>query len=160
YVRLAHSRRPGIATLRSILEQRGDGAVPAESELEAMLFAALDDPRVPPITRQAPFPWSPNDPQRVDGFIEPWAMLVEADGRRWAAGLRSMDTDRRGDQEAIRRGYQPLRFGWVDLRDDPARVREIVLEAGQLAARRASASVIRSTWSEKMPSTPMASVSS
>jgi hypothetical protein len=127
---LADSRRPGLARLRSIVRTRGDGFVPAESELEAMLFAALDDPRIPPVTRQAPFPWAIEDPQRVDGFLEAWGILLEADGRRWHARLESMERDRCRDQEAVRHGYLPLRFGWVELKNDPARVRSIVLDAG------------------------------
>jgi hypothetical protein len=133
---LATSRRRGLAELRTVVGERGDGFVPAESELEAMMFAALDDPRIPPITRQSPFPWAPRDPQRVDGFIEVWGILLEADGRRWHARLQSMENDRIRDQEAVRRGYVPLRFGWTELHQDPHRVREIVIETG---ARRLSA---------------------
>jgi very-short-patch-repair endonuclease len=131
YLRLADSRRPGLGKLRRIIDQRVDGFVPAESELEAMLFEALDTPELPPITRQAPFPWSPRSPQRVDAVIDAWGVVLEADGRRWHARLETMEADRRRDQEAIRHGYLPLRFGWSELHDDPARVRAIVLEAGR-----------------------------
>ena len=128
--RLASSRRPGIGKLRTLLDDRRDGFAPSESELEALLFAAVADPRIPPVRRQMPFPWSPAGSHRVDGFIEEWGLLLEADGRRWHARLATMESDRRRDQEAVRRGYRTLRFGWTDLRDDASRVRDVVISAG------------------------------
>jgi hypothetical protein len=138
YLRLARSRRSGLPKIRAMLDVRGDGFVPAESELEAMLFAALATPAIPPVTRQVPFPWCPDDPRRVDGFIEAWGVLLEADGRRWHARLETMEDDRRRDHEAIRRGYQPLRFGWSELRDHPDQVRATVIDAGGHRLRLAS----------------------
>jgi hypothetical protein len=136
---LSGSRRPGLGQLRAIVQERADGFVPPASELEALLFSALACPDIPTIVRQAPFPWSPGGAERVDAFIPQWGILLEADGRRWHARLQTMESDRRRDQEAVRRGFQPLRFGWRDLQDDPRRVRDIVVETGRRRAHLAVA---------------------
>src|SRR5206468_2546797 len=88
-----------------------------DTVLEARLHEILYDLRIPPFVAQAPFPWNPKLPNRVDVYIEDWRMLVEADGRRWHARLLTMDDDRRRDRAATRHGYIPVRFGWDELQD-------------------------------------------
>ena len=130
YLRTMKSRRRGLPSIRAMLEHRGDGYVPSESELEARLLAALDAPEIPPVLRQAPFPWAPGGTQRVDAYIEDWGMIVEADGRRWHARLETMDDDARRDQDAVRHGLLTVRFGWADLQSGPDYVRAVVIGSG------------------------------
>ncbi|MEZ5143350.1 MAG: type IV toxin-antitoxin system AbiEi family antitoxin domain-containing protein [Acidimicrobiales bacterium] len=119
YVRLEGSRRAGLPALRALLEEYVDGGAVPESELEAVLFRAMDDPRIPPVDRQPSFPWTTDDPRRADGCIRPWTTLLEADGRRWHARLQAMEVDRRRDREALRHGYVTFRFGAGDLHSSP-----------------------------------------
>lgn len=122
-VRTSRSRLPGAAKLRSVARERGSGYVPAESDLEARLFAMLDAPGIPPVERQAPFPWRPTLANRVDGRLAGWPVLVEGDGRAWHARLEQMAADLERDREALAHGFLTLRFSWIDVteRIEPSR---------------------------------------
>lgn len=123
-VRTSHARLPGSAKLRSVARERGSGYVPAESELEARLFGMLDAPGIPRVERQAPFPWRPSLPNRVDGRLVGWPVLVEGDGRAWHARLEQMAADVERDREALAHGLLTLRFSWIDVTEhiEPSRV--------------------------------------
>ncbi len=116
--RLAGSRRPGLAAMRSLASARINGYVPSESELEDLLFAMLATPGLPPITRQAALPWRPAAPQRLDGLLGAWRLVVEADGRPWHTREQDFVRDRRRDREAAAHGYQIVRYTWEELRHD------------------------------------------
>jgi very-short-patch-repair endonuclease len=107
----ANARRLcGSGTLQCLLDERGDGYVPPTNELEAVLYRILDDPRLPPYERQAPLPWWPAAPQRVDALIACWRLIVEADGRRWHTRLADFERDAARDHLAKRHGYDVLRL--------------------------------------------------
>jgi hypothetical protein len=100
-------------------------------ELELELFGRLDaDPRIPPIIRQVPVPWCPTSPQRVDGYIDEWGMLLEGDGRLWHARRETMDDDNARDRRAIAKGLLPIRITWHQLKHDWPAVIADILEAG------------------------------
>jgi very-short-patch-repair endonuclease len=126
----ASDRRAGAGTLRRILEDRGDGYVPPTSELEALLYLALEDPRLPPSIRQAAFPWRRTGNQRVDALIPMWRLIVEADGRRWHTRLADFERDLARDHLAKRHGFEVLRLTHRQLTGSIASVVELLLEVG------------------------------
>jgi very-short-patch-repair endonuclease len=70
-------------------------------------------------------------PQRVDGLIEPWRLIVEADGRRWHTRVADFERDHARDIAALLHGYLVARFTWSQLTnghaDCVAALREIGL---------------------------------
>lgn len=128
--RAASDRRAGAGTLRRIIEDRGDGYVPPTSELEALLYFALEDPRLPPSIRQAAFPWRLTATQRVDALIPTWRLIVEADGRRWHTRMADFERDLARDHLAKRHGFDVLRLTHRQLTGSIASVVELLLEVG------------------------------
>lgn len=135
YVAVAHRRLPGIAVVRSLLEDYGDGEPPPASELEALLFAALAEAGVCGVVRQHPLPWWPDAPQRVDAFVPSVRALVEADGRRWHTRVADFDRDRWRDNQAVLHHWRPLRYTWFHLTQRRA---DVLAELRLLAAEPAA----------------------
>ena len=127
--RVARSRLAGTPSFRKCIEGLDDDYVPSESELERMLFRALDDPRVPPIDRQARLVWWPILPHRVDAVIEEWRLILEADGRTFHTKRADFERDRERDNLAVAHGYRVMRFTWRTLSRDPDAVLDLVLNA-------------------------------
>ncbi len=136
YVRHARSGVAGAARLRRFLDQRADDDPVAESELERRLLGVATHPEIPTPELQAPFPWRPAAPFRVDALLRRWCTILEGDGRRWHARLEAMDADRRRDREAMANGHLPLRFGHGELSWEPEACREEILLAGRDHGRR------------------------
>lgn len=136
YCALAPRGGRDLRPLRAVLERFGAGDLPTESELEHALRLVLHDPRIPPIRWQAPFPGRVPGSQRVDGLIECWSLVVEADGRAWHTRVDDFERDRRRDAEAAAAGLQTLRFTWHQTTREPTWVRTTVLAVG---AHRAAA---------------------
>jgi hypothetical protein len=110
-VELARKRLPGIGHLRELIEEHGEGAPPAESELERLLGDVLDEcVGFPGWTRQAALPGWERGSARVDVLVPEWRLVIEADGRRWHARLDDFDRDRWRDNLATAAGYDVLRF--------------------------------------------------
>lgn len=131
YVDLAHSRWPGIGRVRSALAERGDGYVPPESRLEAVLWEVLAQvPGLPRILPQASVPWCASGTGRVDILIPAWRLIVEADGRRWHTRVEDFERDHERDNEAAAHGYRTLRFTWHQLTRRDAWVRDILERSG------------------------------
>jgi very-short-patch-repair endonuclease len=126
----------GMARLRSIVEYRlPDAYQPPTTELERLLYRVLDNPRLPPYTRQVPMAYQQTD-ATVDAYIDSWRLIVEGDGRRWHTRRADMARDRLRDNEATAHGFAVLRFIYEQLRDEPENVIDTLLRTGQ--ARRAS----------------------
>src|SRR5690606_20602350 len=118
------------------LDRYSDGHVPTTSELERVLRTVMDDLEIPPVEWEAPFPGREHGPQRVDGLIRDWMLVIEADGRAWHPRLADFERDRRRDAEAASAGYLTLRFSWSQLTNEASWVRSRVLDTG---AHRAAA---------------------
>lgn len=122
---------PGVARLRPVVDYRlPDGYQPPTSELERLLFPLLDDPRVPPYTRQMPMRYQRLD-ATVDAYVPIWCLIVEGDGRRWHTRRADFERDRLRDNEAIAHGYAVLRFSYAMLRDHPAECLDTLLRTGR-----------------------------
>lgn len=120
----------GVAKLRRVVEFRLPEAYqPPTSELERHLYRILDDPRLPPYTRQAPMFYQ-HVHATVDAYISRWRLIVEGDGRRWHTRKADHDRDRLRDNEATANGYAVLRFGYRMLRDRPREVIDTILRTG------------------------------
>ena len=125
------ARRSEPAGPQAVLLRYGTDAPCSESELEWRLQDALDDPRIPEVQWQAPFPGQELGKQRVDGLIPEWSIVVEGDGRAWHTRVEDFERDRRRDAEAAAHGLLTLRFTWNQVSSNPGWVRRMVITAGE-----------------------------
>lgn len=131
---LGGARLAGIANMRALIVERGEGFVPPESELERVMGRALHCARVPGIVRQAAPPWAPGSRERLDALSMPWRAVFEADGRRWHSRMQAMDNDRRRDLLAAAYGFIVLRFTWAQLTTAFDEVVDLIVQAGRWRA--------------------------
>jgi very-short-patch-repair endonuclease len=129
--RIDGSRLKGTKAFREALQELSNSYVPTESELERMLFRAINDPRVPSVERQARLPWWPILPHRVDAVIRAWRLILEADGRDYHTKRKDFERDRQRDNLAVAHGYRVMRFTYRALSTDPEEVLRLVLGAGE-----------------------------
>jgi hypothetical protein len=125
-------RLPGAASLAAAIEERGEeGYVPPGNVLERALRRALAHPGLPPATFEAPLPWRPAAPQRVDALLPSWRRIVEADGRRWHTRRADFERDRQRDHAAQAHGFEVTRFSYDQLVRTPDHATQVLLEIGQ-----------------------------
>jgi hypothetical protein len=134
-LRYEHSRRPGSATFRALVDERlAEGYVPPASELERELARALElISECPRVVWQAPAPWAPDD-QRVDAMVPDWRLVLEADGRRWHTRVADFDTDRWRDNQAAALGLRVMRFTYLHLTERRREVADLIRDAGAASA--------------------------
>jgi hypothetical protein len=127
FLALAGPGRPGLATLRSVLDVRlAHGYEPLASELEALLLRRLIENGLPIPTRQFHLPWRQPENGWVDfAYLIP-RVILEADGRNWHTRLEQMANDRRRDREVQLHGYDLYRYTWDELQDEPGLVAELL----------------------------------
>ncbi len=130
YPRGGRNLRP----LRGILTALGAGPLPSETELERRLRQLVERPEVPAVRWQAPFPGRAPGPQRVDGLIDEWRLVIEADGRAWHTRIEDFERDRRRDAEAAAAGYQTLRYTWHQITAEPSWCLSTLVTAGRRRA--------------------------
>jgi very-short-patch-repair endonuclease len=130
--------KPGVRKLAEILDDRSNGYIPPQSELERALLAALAVAGLPEPRRQFPLPGRGDLEGLVDAAYPDAQLIIEADGRRWHTRLDDFATDRRRDREAARVGWQTIRFVYDEIMYDPAGVGRQVAEirAERLRARK------------------------
>lgn len=122
----------GVAKLRPIVEYRlPDAYQPPTSEVERLMYPILDDPRLPPYSRQVPMEYEEVD-ATVDAYIDVWRLIAEGDGRRWHTRRADMARDRIRDNEAVAHGLVVVRFTYEMLRDEPEKVIDTLLRAGRM----------------------------
>lgn len=134
YATLAPRGGRNLRALRNVLDRFGGGTLPSETELERRLRALVEQPEVPPVRWQAPFPGRDPGAQRVDGLIEEWRLVIEADGRAWHSRVEDFERDKRRDAEAAAAGYQTLRFTWHQLSSDADWCWNVLLGTGAARA--------------------------
>ncbi len=115
---LARKGKPGTQVLREVLEDRGFGYVPPESELEAQFLSLLRRYGFDLPERQVPLPWRDGCAERVDFVYRSERLVIECDGRRWHSRERDFASDRQRDNEAMLAGWRVLRFTWGQVVDD------------------------------------------
>ncbi len=116
----------GLEHLVALLEARGPGYVPPASELERLLFAALDEAGMDPPVRQFRLPGRGAIDGLVDAAYPAEKLILEADGRRWHTRMRDFPRDALRRNEAARVGWQTINFLWDELKHDPAGVADTV----------------------------------
>lgn len=126
YDELKRPGKRGLRMLGRLLAARGPGYVPPESVLERRFLRLIRAAGLPEPQRQAPLPWRPQAPSRVDFLYPEHRVIIEVDGRRWHARMDQMAADRRRDREAQNHGYRVYRFVWEEVTRQPEDVCETV----------------------------------
>ncbi|HJR92021.1 MAG TPA: type IV toxin-antitoxin system AbiEi family antitoxin domain-containing protein [Acidimicrobiia bacterium] len=128
--RVSNGRVRGSGVLFPLLDERAaDAWEPPANQLEGYLNRLVDDPAVPPASRQHPFRFD-RLPMIVDIYIAAWRLILEADGRRWHSRRADFERDRARDNSAAAAGIAVLRFTWRMLTEDLAGCRRILLQTG------------------------------
>ena len=116
---VARRGKPGVATMRAVLEDRTAGEHP-RSVLEARTHRLLSGAGIRNYVTEFPIPWSPR--QRFDiAFIDEM-VAVELDSRRWHQQSNAFQSDRNRDRDAVVNGWRLLRFTWSDVHERPHHV--------------------------------------
>jgi very-short-patch-repair endonuclease len=105
-------RTRGAGALRRVLDELLGSEAIKETDLERLLRRALDRSGVEPVVYQAPPPWWPDGPQRVDALLPEHLTIVEADGRAWHTRVADFERDRERDNLAAVRGHRVVRLTW------------------------------------------------
>lgn len=106
---VARRGKPGVRLLTTLLDERGPGEPPPESQLERDFFALVDRSGLPRPTRQYPIPRNDGVRGLADSAWLPWKVIVEVDGRRWHQRIADMKRDRDRDLKAAGAGWQVVR---------------------------------------------------
>ncbi len=115
--------RPGTALMRELLEDRGEGYIATESELERMFAKFVVRYGLPTPRRQVTFIAG-----RVDFVFDPGMVIAELDGRRNHTALLNREADMERDARLTAMGFRIIRISYrrmtrdadgvyVDLRD-------------------------------------------
>ncbi|HEY7439074.1 MAG TPA: type IV toxin-antitoxin system AbiEi family antitoxin domain-containing protein [Acidimicrobiia bacterium] len=104
--------RRRLATFRSLLDERTDGYVAPESELEARFVELARVHCLPEPERQVDLGDSDGWVGRVD-FRFPGGVIVEVDGYEGHSQLLDRRADEARDRRLAAEGWQVLRFGWT-----------------------------------------------
>jgi very-short-patch-repair endonuclease len=105
--------RPGVATVRSVLDLEG-GPQWTESEGERRMLRLIREAKLPAPRTQVRIGGWPAD------FVWPQQrLIVEVDGYPFHSHRRAFERDRRRDAVHIAAGYVVLRFTWRQLTEEP-----------------------------------------
>jgi len=116
---VARPRKPGVATLGRVLDERSEGPGAPASALERDLAAALRAGGLPAPVRQHPLPGRGAIEGLVDAAYVDARLILEADGRRWHTRIRDLKKDHDRDTEAARVGWQTLRLLYEEIVHHP-----------------------------------------
>jgi len=126
---LGRPGRPGLVTMRRLLDARDLGAAVPESVFERRLLRVLQRAGLPT-------PFLQHEVRDGDGlvgvvdFAFPAALLaIEADGYRWHSGRVRWDHDRARRNRLTLLGWRVIHVTWTDMTRDPARTTEAVRQA-------------------------------
>lgn len=131
---LARRGRRGTATMRALLEDRGEGYVAPASELERRARRIFREHGLPTPT----FELVLGDDEvigRVDCIWREVKLVVELDSQRHHGSRSRREADRRRDNRLVAAGWRVIRVTWDDLRERPAEVAELIRAALGTVAR-------------------------
>lgn len=129
---LGRRGRPGTALMRRVVDERSEGYVATESELEDLVLAVLASAGVPLPVRQRNLGGT-TPVGRVDFAYLGARVVVEADSRKHHTSLTDAEADRWRDLELAAAGFVVVRVTWRQLVTDPER---FVAGLRKLLARR------------------------
>jgi very-short-patch-repair endonuclease len=122
---LAVRGRRGIATLRPLLEARGDGTYLDTTRLERMFSQLLHSAGIEEPRRQVLL-----GGERLIGLVDflfpRVSLVVEVDGRKGHSQLLDFERDRRRDQIALTQGLRIVRFTYRQIRQCPDEVVDVM----------------------------------
>jgi very-short-patch-repair endonuclease len=121
--------RPGTALMRELLQDRGEGYIATESELERMFVKFVVAYGLPTPRRQVTFIAG-----RVDFLFDPGMVIAELDGRRNHTALLDREADMERDARLTAMGLKVMRFSYRRLTRDPDGVYADLQGALRLAA--------------------------
>jgi hypothetical protein len=116
--RMAGRGRPGTRQLRKVLAAR-EGAVPGQSELEALCRALILAAGLPEPEWEVDLSDERGWIGRVDGLMRPWRIVIELDSYRWHGQATDARHDAARDRRLAAAGYLVLRRTWFDLTQRP-----------------------------------------
>lgn len=126
---LARRGKPGVRSLRRVLEPRLGGHFVSDSSLETRLLRLLEKGGIPaPVTQFRP-PWLRHMSGRVDLAYPSQRVIVEGDSRKWHGTPEAFQADRTRDNLAQLAAWIILRFTWEDITKRPSYVVATVREA-------------------------------
>ena len=117
---LARRGRPGIATMRAVLEPRLGGSVVERSELERRGLGFLRRNGFDLTDVEFRPPWAGPQVARVDVADPRRRVVIEFDGRRWHDNDEAFERDRVRDQLAMAAGWIVVRITWHQLERESA----------------------------------------
>lgn len=126
FIELAGRGRPGTTLMRRLLEARPDSFVPTASELEDLFVAFVERFDLPRPKRRVDVGSDHEKIGEVDFLFERAKLVVEVDGRAFHAQRMVQRNDRKRDLKLLRAGWRFLRLSWLDLRDDPEEIAELL----------------------------------
>lgn len=115
FIDLARPGRKGIAVMRELLDQRGEGYVAPASELEACFLALLRRHDLPAPARQVDVGDDDGWVGRVDFAYVDARLVIELDGRRYHSSKLDVQADAARDRRLRAAGWRVARFGWADV---------------------------------------------
>jgi hypothetical protein len=124
---VARKGKPGSGALRSILQERVEGATHPGSRLESMALSLLLDAGLPRPEAEYPIPWQAH--RRFDLAYPEHKLAIEWDSRRWHSQVDAFERDRKRDRLAVLNGWRVLRFTWLDVVDHSREVVGAVRDA-------------------------------
>ena len=121
-----HAKRPGIATLRSILDAPG-GSQLTRSEAEARFLALVRKARLPPPRTNVQM-----GPYEIDFLWRAQGIAVEVDGYRYHSSRPRFEGDRRKDAWLLAQGIKVIRLSWRQIVDEEVAT---AVQVGQVLSR-------------------------
>ena len=132
---VARRGKPGVRNLAAVLDARGPGTAPPESQLERDFFALVRRSPLSEPVRQYPLPRDDGVRNLADAAWPEVKLIVEVDGRRWHQRLDDMKRDRDRDLKAAAAGWQVVRLLYEHVVGAPA---ETIRELLEIHAARAA----------------------
>jgi hypothetical protein len=126
--------KPGVTTIRGILEARGSGRDANASALERKGLAVLLGGGLPVPLLECAIPW--DTARRFDACYPEWKIAIEWDSRRWHLREDAFDRDRARDRSALLLGWAVYRFTWGDVTTRPDLVVSTIRSAIRQAQQR------------------------
>lgn len=117
--RIARRGKPGVKTLREVLDERAPGPERGTS-LERRGAQILIDGGLPEPEYEFPIPWDGG--RRFDAAYPEHRLAIEWDSIRWHTQLDAFQRDRERDRAATIHDWRILRFTWKDVSEHPERV--------------------------------------
>lgn len=134
---LLHRGRPGVAALREVLDQRGEGYVPPATGLEGRVREILQSAGIAPLRQQVDLGDDERWCGRVDFVDEELPLILEVDSDRFHLALADREADEARQRKLERAGFVVQRVDEHQVWHRPQEVVDAVRAGRRLASRAA-----------------------